>query len=175
MCFCLLQSSRIAISAKVLASTLHCRWIYPQLLHPGCDWLDRIRWLRWALAESLFKKSVANCVCWLVFFFFCSWSYLHVLNCSFPPTDPAATGFIISPWSLLLMPSGNISFTDEYVTQQDLKAFTAPEVLEGLSLNSISDMEKVKSSYDPTRGNRSIQIVRPKCMFYHFPPPQISC
>ncbi|XP_072227811.1 tyrosine-protein phosphatase non-receptor type 13 isoform X2 [Leuresthes tenuis] len=57
--------------------------------------------------------------------------------------DPAATGFIISPWSLLLMPSGNISFTDEYVTQQDLKAFTAPEVLEGLSLNSISDMEKM--------------------------------
>uniref|UniRef100_A0A4W6C4I0 Protein tyrosine phosphatase non-receptor type 13 n=1 Tax=Lates calcarifer TaxID=8187 RepID=A0A4W6C4I0_LATCA len=46
--------------------------------------------------------------------------------------DPAAMGFIISPWSLLLMPSGNISFTDEYVTQQDLRAFTAPEVLGGM-------------------------------------------
>ncbi|XP_047425832.1 tyrosine-protein phosphatase non-receptor type 13 isoform X2 [Mugil cephalus] len=57
--------------------------------------------------------------------------------------DPAAMGFIISPWSLLLMPSGNISFTDEYVTQQDLKAFTAPEVLEGGSLDSISDIEKM--------------------------------
>ncbi|CAG5867747.1 unnamed protein product, partial [Menidia menidia] len=57
--------------------------------------------------------------------------------------DHTAMGFIISPWSLLLMPSGNISFTDEYVTQQDVKAFTAPEVLEGLSLNSISDLEKM--------------------------------
>ncbi|XP_067429605.1 tyrosine-protein phosphatase non-receptor type 13 isoform X5 [Thunnus thynnus] len=57
--------------------------------------------------------------------------------------DPAAMGFIISPWSLLLMPSGNISFTDEYVTQQDLRAFTAPEVLEGASLTSISDIEKM--------------------------------
>ncbi|KAK5852166.1 hypothetical protein PBY51_023658 [Eleginops maclovinus] len=57
--------------------------------------------------------------------------------------DPTAMGFIISPWSLLLMPSGNISFTDEYVTQQDLRAFTAPEVLEGLSLTSISDIEKM--------------------------------
>uniref|UniRef100_A0AAQ5X1J5 Protein tyrosine phosphatase non-receptor type 13 n=1 Tax=Amphiprion ocellaris TaxID=80972 RepID=A0AAQ5X1J5_AMPOC len=57
--------------------------------------------------------------------------------------DPAAMGFIISPWSLLLMPSGNISFTDEYVTQQDLRAFTAPEVLDGASLTSISDIEKM--------------------------------
>ncbi|XP_013861930.1 tyrosine-protein phosphatase non-receptor type 13 isoform X2 [Austrofundulus limnaeus] len=57
--------------------------------------------------------------------------------------DPAAMGFIISPWSLLLMPSGNISFADEYVTQQDLKAFTAPEVLEGNSLTSVSDIEKM--------------------------------
>uniref|UniRef100_A0A3Q1IRF2 Tyrosine-protein phosphatase non-receptor type 13 n=1 Tax=Anabas testudineus TaxID=64144 RepID=A0A3Q1IRF2_ANATE len=56
--------------------------------------------------------------------------------------DPAAMGFIISPWSLLLMPSGSISFTDEYVTQQDLRAFTAPEVLEGASLDSVSDIEK---------------------------------
>ncbi|XP_038130998.1 tyrosine-protein phosphatase non-receptor type 13 isoform X2 [Cyprinodon tularosa] len=57
--------------------------------------------------------------------------------------DPAAMGFIISPWSLLLMPSGNISFTDEYVTQQDLRAFTAPEVMEGISLNTVSDIEKM--------------------------------
>uniref|UniRef100_H3C1Z1 Tyrosine-protein phosphatase non-receptor type 13 n=1 Tax=Tetraodon nigroviridis TaxID=99883 RepID=H3C1Z1_TETNG len=56
---------------------------------------------------------------------------------------PSAMGFIISPWSLLLMPSGNVSFTDEYVTQQDLRAFTAPEVLEGLSLSSVSDIEKM--------------------------------
>ncbi|KAM9306684.1 tyrosine-protein phosphatase non-receptor type 13 isoform 2-T2 [Pholidichthys leucotaenia] len=57
--------------------------------------------------------------------------------------DPRAMGFIISPWSLLLMPSGNISFADEYVTQQDVRAFTAPEVLEGASLTSVSDMEKM--------------------------------
>lgn len=64
----------------------------------------------------------------------------------FPLSDPSAMGFIISPWSLLLMPSGNISFTDEYVTQQDLRAFTAPEVLEGLSLNSVSEIEKVQTA-----------------------------
>uniref|UniRef100_A0A1A7WAN9 Protein tyrosine phosphatase, non-receptor type 13 n=3 Tax=Iconisemion striatum TaxID=60296 RepID=A0A1A7WAN9_9TELE len=52
-------------------------------------------------------------------------------------------GFIISPWSLLLTPSGNISFADEYVTQQDLRAFTAPEVLEGAPLTSLSDIEKM--------------------------------
>uniref|UniRef100_A0A3Q3IP13 Tyrosine-protein phosphatase non-receptor type 13 n=1 Tax=Monopterus albus TaxID=43700 RepID=A0A3Q3IP13_MONAL len=57
--------------------------------------------------------------------------------------DPAAMGFIISPWSLLLMPSGSISFTDEYVTQQDLRAFTAPEVLGGVSMDSVSDIEKM--------------------------------
>ncbi|XP_051536746.1 tyrosine-protein phosphatase non-receptor type 13-like isoform X3 [Myxocyprinus asiaticus] len=57
--------------------------------------------------------------------------------------DPSALGFIISPWSLLLMPSGNISFTDENITQKDLRAFTAPEVLEGLNLSSLSDMEKM--------------------------------
>ncbi|XP_077478794.1 tyrosine-protein phosphatase non-receptor type 13 isoform X2 [Stigmatopora argus] len=57
--------------------------------------------------------------------------------------DPSAMGFIISPWSLLLMPSGNISFTDEYLTQQDLRAFTAPEVLEGNTLTSVSDIEKM--------------------------------
>ena len=60
--------------------------------------------------------------------------------------DPAALGFIISPWSLLLMPSGSISFTDENVTQQDLRAFTAPELLEGLTLASVSDIEKVRYS-----------------------------
>ncbi|KAG1973089.1 tyrosine-protein phosphatase non-receptor type [Pimephales promelas] len=58
-------------------------------------------------------------------------------------TDPSALGFIISPWSLLLMPSGNISFTDENVTQKDLRAFTPPEVLNGLNLTSLSDMEKM--------------------------------
>uniref|UniRef100_A0A673HXA3 Tyrosine-protein phosphatase non-receptor type 20 n=1 Tax=Sinocyclocheilus rhinocerous TaxID=307959 RepID=A0A673HXA3_9TELE len=58
-------------------------------------------------------------------------------------TDPSVLGFIISPWSLLLMPSGNISFTDENVTQKDLRAFTPPEVLEGLNLSSLSDMEKM--------------------------------
>ncbi|KAK7143199.1 hypothetical protein R3I93_014385 [Phoxinus phoxinus] len=58
-------------------------------------------------------------------------------------TDPSALGFIISPWSLLLMPSGNISFTDENVTQKDLRAFTPPEVLDGLNLSSLSDMEKM--------------------------------
>ncbi|KAF7670466.1 hypothetical protein LDENG_00124820 [Lucifuga dentata] len=57
--------------------------------------------------------------------------------------DLSAMGFIISPWSLLLMPSGNISFTDENVTQQDLRAFTAPEVLEGIALASVSDIEKM--------------------------------
>ncbi|XP_062868061.1 tyrosine-protein phosphatase non-receptor type 13 [Trichomycterus rosablanca] len=57
--------------------------------------------------------------------------------------DPSALSFIISPWSLLLMPSGNISFTDENVTQQDLRAFTSPEMLEGLDLSSLSDMEKM--------------------------------
>ncbi|NP_001083012.2 tyrosine-protein phosphatase non-receptor type 13 [Danio rerio] len=57
--------------------------------------------------------------------------------------DPTALGFIISPWSLLLMPSGNISFTDENVTQKDLRAFTPPEVLDGLNLSSLSDMEKM--------------------------------
>ncbi|XP_068190464.1 tyrosine-protein phosphatase non-receptor type 13 isoform X3 [Antennarius striatus] len=57
--------------------------------------------------------------------------------------DHRAMGFIISPWSLLLMPSGNISFADEYVTQQDLRAFTAPEILEGAPLPSVSDIEKM--------------------------------
>jgi len=41
------------------------------------------------------------------------------------------------------MPSGNISFTDENVAQKDLQAFTPPEMLEGLNLSSLSDMEKV--------------------------------
>lgn len=58
--------------------------------------------------------------------------------------DPAALGFIISPWSLLLLPSGSVSFTDENVSQQDLRAFTAPEVLQNHSLSSLSNVEKVE-------------------------------
>uniref|UniRef100_A0A8C3EQV7 Tyrosine-protein phosphatase non-receptor type 13 n=1 Tax=Corvus moneduloides TaxID=1196302 RepID=A0A8C3EQV7_CORMO len=61
----------------------------------------------------------------------------------FRKADPAALGFIISPWSLLLLPSGSVSFTDENVSQQDLRAFTAPEVLQNHSLSSLSDVEKV--------------------------------
>lgn len=57
--------------------------------------------------------------------------------------DPAALGFIISPWSLLLLPSGSVSFTDDNVSHQDLRAFTAPEVLQNQSLSSLSDVEKV--------------------------------
>ncbi|KAM7326610.1 hypothetical protein ACRRTK_015088 [Alexandromys fortis] len=56
--------------------------------------------------------------------------------------DPAALGFIISPWSLLLLPSGSVSFTDENISNQDLRAFTAPEVLQNHSLTSLSDVEK---------------------------------
>ncbi|XP_051474720.1 tyrosine-protein phosphatase non-receptor type 13 isoform X4 [Apus apus] len=61
----------------------------------------------------------------------------------FRKADPTALGFIISPWSLLLLPSGSVSFTDENVSQQDLRAFTAPEVLQNHSLSSLSDIEKV--------------------------------
>uniref|UniRef100_A0A8C3MBE1 Tyrosine-protein phosphatase non-receptor type 13 n=1 Tax=Geospiza parvula TaxID=87175 RepID=A0A8C3MBE1_GEOPR len=61
----------------------------------------------------------------------------------FRKADPAALGFIISPWSLLLLPSGSVSFTDENVSQQDLRAFTAPELLQNHSLSSLSDVEKV--------------------------------
>ncbi|XP_058403441.1 tyrosine-protein phosphatase non-receptor type 13 isoform X10 [Diceros bicornis minor] len=57
--------------------------------------------------------------------------------------DPAALGFIISPWSLLLLPSGSVSFTDENICNQDLRAFTAPEVLQNQSLTSLSDVEKI--------------------------------
>ncbi|MBN3278013.1 PTN13 phosphatase, partial [Polyodon spathula] len=57
--------------------------------------------------------------------------------------DLAALGFIISPWSLLLLPSGNVSFTDENVAHQDIRAFTAPEILQGQSLSSLSDIEKI--------------------------------
>lgn len=78
-------------------------------------------------------------------------------------------GFIISPWSLLLMPSGNISFTDEYVTQQDLRAFTAPEVLEGVSLSSVSDIEKVfKHLRDPC-GDSISQFFTALRFYQHFP------
>ncbi|XP_061848948.1 tyrosine-protein phosphatase non-receptor type 13 isoform X2 [Colius striatus] len=61
----------------------------------------------------------------------------------FRKADPTTLGFIISPWSLLLLPSGSVSFTDENVSQQDLRAFTAPEVLQNYSLSSLSDVEKV--------------------------------
>uniref|UniRef100_A0A803V2A4 Tyrosine-protein phosphatase non-receptor type 13 n=1 Tax=Ficedula albicollis TaxID=59894 RepID=A0A803V2A4_FICAL len=61
----------------------------------------------------------------------------------FRKADPTALGFIVSPWSLLLLPSGSVSFTDENVSQQDLRAFTAPEVLQNHSLSSLSDVEKV--------------------------------
>lgn len=65
----------------------------------------------------------------------------------FPNTaDPTALSFIISPWSLLLLPSGSVSFTDENVSNQDLRAFTAPEVLQNQSLSSLSDVEKVQYS-----------------------------
>ncbi|XP_010981432.1 tyrosine-protein phosphatase non-receptor type 13 isoform X10 [Camelus dromedarius] len=57
--------------------------------------------------------------------------------------DPAALGFIISPWSLLLLPSGSVSFTDENISNQDLRAFTAPEVLQNQSLTSLADVEKI--------------------------------
>ncbi|XP_066488255.1 tyrosine-protein phosphatase non-receptor type 13 [Tiliqua scincoides] len=61
----------------------------------------------------------------------------------FRKADPTALGFIISPWSLLLLPSGSVSFTDENVSNQDLRAFTAPEVLQNQSLSSLSDVEKI--------------------------------
>uniref|UniRef100_A0A452VNF5 Tyrosine-protein phosphatase non-receptor type 13 n=1 Tax=Ursus maritimus TaxID=29073 RepID=A0A452VNF5_URSMA len=61
----------------------------------------------------------------------------------FRKADPAALGFIISPWSLLLLPSGSVSFTDENISNQDLRAFTAPEVLQNQSLTSLSDVEKI--------------------------------
>ncbi|XP_007420765.1 tyrosine-protein phosphatase non-receptor type 13 [Python bivittatus] len=57
--------------------------------------------------------------------------------------DPTALGFLISPWSLLLLPSGSITFTDENVSNQDLRAFTAPEVLQNQPLSSLSDVEKI--------------------------------
>lgn len=41
------------------------------------------------------------------------------------------------------MPSGSVSFTDENISNQDLRAFTAPEVLQSHSLSSLSDVEKV--------------------------------
>ncbi|KAF7252514.1 Tyrosine-protein phosphatase non-receptor type 13 [Varanus komodoensis] len=62
----------------------------------------------------------------------------------FQKADPTALGFIISPWSLLLLPSGSVSFTDENISNQDLRAFTAPEVLQNQSLASLSDVEKVQ-------------------------------
>ncbi|XP_032880228.1 tyrosine-protein phosphatase non-receptor type 13 isoform X3 [Amblyraja radiata] len=61
----------------------------------------------------------------------------------FHKDDPMALGFIISPWSLLLLPSGKISYTDETLTNQDLRVFTAPEVLQNQALSSLSDVEKM--------------------------------
>uniref|UniRef100_A0A674IT21 Tyrosine-protein phosphatase non-receptor type 13 n=1 Tax=Terrapene triunguis TaxID=2587831 RepID=A0A674IT21_9SAUR len=61
----------------------------------------------------------------------------------FRKADPTDLSFIISPWSLLLLPSGSVSFTDENVSNQDLRAFTAPEVLQNQSLSSLSDVEKI--------------------------------
>ncbi|XP_078070170.1 tyrosine-protein phosphatase non-receptor type 13 isoform X2 [Mustelus asterias] len=61
----------------------------------------------------------------------------------FHKADPIALGFIISPWSLLLLPSGNISYTDENVSDQDLRPFTAPEVLQSQTLSSLSHVEKM--------------------------------
>uniref|UniRef100_A0A670Z691 Tyrosine-protein phosphatase non-receptor type 13 n=1 Tax=Pseudonaja textilis TaxID=8673 RepID=A0A670Z691_PSETE len=57
--------------------------------------------------------------------------------------DPTALSFLISPWSLLLLPSGSVSFTDKNVSNQDLQAFTEPGALQNQSLLSISDVEKV--------------------------------
>lgn len=74
----------------------------------------------------------------LSFFLFILWGYKPVST-----AGPAALGFIISPWSLLLLPSGSVSFTDENISNQDLRAFTAPEVLQSQSLTSLSDVEKV--------------------------------
>nr|XP_006115399.1 tyrosine-protein phosphatase non-receptor type 13 isoform X4 [Pelodiscus sinensis] len=61
----------------------------------------------------------------------------------FRKADPTDVSFIISPWSLLLLPSGSVSFTDENVSNQDLQAFMAPEVLQNQSLSSLSDIEKI--------------------------------
>ncbi|XP_064005648.1 tyrosine-protein phosphatase non-receptor type 13 isoform X2 [Pogoniulus pusillus] len=61
----------------------------------------------------------------------------------FRKADRSTLGFVISPWSLLLLPSGSVSFTDEDVSQQDLQVFTAPEVLQNHSLSSLLDVEKV--------------------------------
>ncbi|XP_078258040.1 tyrosine-protein phosphatase non-receptor type 13 [Rhinoraja longicauda] len=61
----------------------------------------------------------------------------------FHKDDPMSLGFIISPWSLLLLPSGDISYTDETVSNQDLRVFTAPEVLQNQALSSLSDVEKM--------------------------------
>lgn len=72
----------------------------------------------------------------LFFFILCGYKLVSI-------ADPAALGFIISPWSLLLLPSGNVSFTDENISNKDLRAFTAPEVLQNQSLTSLSDVEKV--------------------------------
>lgn len=76
--------------------------------------------------------------------------FFPFILCGYKPVsiaDPAALGFIISPWSLLLLPSGSVSFTDENISNKDLRAFTAPEVLQNQSLTSLSDVEKVTSFF----------------------------
>lgn len=117
---------------------------------------------------SRITSLLVNALCWFtvlsifcaIYFFLivyqCFWNLWCLIQCLCVfvfPADPTALGFIISPWSLLLMPSGNISFTDENVTQQDLRAFTSPEVLEGLNLSSLSDMEKVPLSSSSWRSS----------------------
>lgn len=72
------------------------------------------------------------------------------------------------------MPSGNISFTDEYVTQQDLRAFTAPEVLEGVSLSSVSDIEKVFKHLRNPCGDSISQFFTAQRFYEHFPEPVVN-
>ncbi|PKU41717.1 tyrosine-protein phosphatase non-receptor type 13 isoform x3 [Limosa lapponica baueri] len=84
----------------------------------------------------------------------------------FTKADPTALEFIISPWSLLLLPSGSVSFTDENVSQQDLRAFTAPEVLQNHSLSSLSDVEKNHTESQNAmglEGTSGDHLVQPAC------------
>lgn len=72
---------------------------------------------------------------------------LLIRSFCFPNTaEPTALGFLISPWSLLLLPSGRVSFTDKNVSNQDLQAFMEPGALQNQSLSSVSDVEKVQRS-----------------------------
>lgn len=97
----------------------------------------------WAVhLSSLYSSSNYNCKQSIFFFLFIVCGYKPVST-----VDPATLGFIISPWSVLLLPSGSVSFTDENISSQDLRAFTAPEVLQNQSLTSLSDVEKVTKSF----------------------------